>query len=307
MNLKIARRSFLTKSLGIASLSAASLVRGAVVLQDRVVRTPGIRLKIGLNAYSFDAQLRSGATTLVKLIDFCAQNGLDSLDATGYYFPGYPEVPSDETLYNFKRRAYLNGIAISFVGVKNDFTLPDAAAREKQVQLVKDWTIAAVKLGAPMLRVFTGPNREVPGYTYDQVVKWMIPNFRECAEFGEKHGVVMALQNHEDFIRTAGEVIDIIQAVNSDWFSSILDVGSLRKFEVYEEIEKLLPYAVSWLIKENVWYGEKAVPIDLGKVKNIIDRGGYRGYLPILTLGEGDPAQKVMKLANEMRRVFNEI
>ena len=79
MTLKIARRSFLTKSLGIASLSAASLVRGAVVLQDRVVRTPGIRLKIGLNAYSFDAQLRSGATTLVKLIDFCAQNGLELL------------------------------------------------------------------------------------------------------------------------------------------------------------------------------------------------------------------------------------
>jgi sugar phosphate isomerase/epimerase len=135
----------------------------------------------------------------------------------------------------------------------------------------------------------------------------MIPNFRECAEFGEKHGVVMALQNHEDFVRTAGEVIEIIQAVNSDWFSSILDVGSLRKFDVYEEIEKLLPYAVSWLIKENVWYGEKAVPIDLGKVKNIIDRGSYRGYLPILTLGEGDPAQKVMKLANDMRRVFDEI
>jgi sugar phosphate isomerase/epimerase len=307
MNIKIARRSFLTKSLSVISLSAASLVRGADILKDKVVRTPGIRLKIGLNAYSFDAQLRSGATTLEKLVDFCAENGLDSLDATGYYFPSYPKVPSDDEIYGLKRRAYLNGVAISFVGIKNDFTLPDAAARKEQVQLVKDWIDMAVKIGAPMLRVFTGPNRDVPGYSYDQVVQWMIPNFQECAKYGEKHGVVIALQNHEDFVRTADEVIEIIHAVDSDWFGSILDVGSLRKFDVYQEIEKLLPYAVSWLIKENVWYGEKAVPVDLVKIRAIIDRGGYRGYLPILTLGEGDPAQKVMKLADEMRRVFDEI
>lgn len=301
MNTTMQRRSFLS----LTSLAAAaSLVRGAGVTQGKVVRNPGIRLKIGLNAYSFDAQLRSGATTLEKLVDFCAKNGLDALDATGYYFPGYPKVPSDEVVYSLKRHAYLNGVAISFTAVKNDFTLPDAAARRKEVQHVKDWIEVGVKLGAPMIRVFTGPD-QVPGYSYDQVVKWMIPEFQECAEYGKKHGVVVALQNHEDFVRTADEVIGIIKAVNSDWFGSILDVGSLRKFDVYQEIEKLLPYAVSWLIKENVWYGEKAVPTDLRKVKAIIDRGGYRGYLPILTLGEGDPGQKVMKLATEMRRVFS--
>jgi sugar phosphate isomerase/epimerase len=269
----------------------------------RVARSSGVRVKIGLNAYSFDAPLRAGSITLEQLIDFCAENGLDSLDATGYYFPGYPQVPSDETIYRLKRRAYVNGIAISFTAVKNDFTLPDPAARRKEVQLVKDWIEVAVKLGAPMIRVFTGPD-QVPGYSYDQVVKWMIPDFRECAAYGKKLGVVVALQNHEDFVRTSDQVIGIIKAVNSDWFGSILDVGSLRKFDVYQEIEKLIPYAFSWLIKENVWYGEKPVPIDLHKVKAIIDRHGYRGYLPILTLGDGDPAEKVKTLANAMRQVF---
>jgi len=295
----IARRSFLTQSIGLAALTP----RFAHANGGEVVRTPGTHLKIGLNAYSFDAQLRSGATTLEKLVDFCAENSLDALDATGYYFSSYPAVPSDETIYSLKRRAYLNGVAISFTAVKNDFTLPDSAARKKQVQHVKDWIEVAVKLGAPMIRVFTGPD-QVPGYSYDAVVKWMVPDFQECAEYGRGHGVVVALQNHEDFVRTAGQVIGIIQAVNSPWFGSILDVGSLRKLDVYQEIEKLIPYAVSWLIKENVWYGEKPVPVDLHRVKAIIDRHGYRGYLPILTLGEGDPAKKVMKLASEMRRVF---
>jgi sugar phosphate isomerase/epimerase len=297
------RRKFLKRSVNFVSLALAASRSRAQNPPYLVARDPGVRIKIALNAYSFDEQLRSGRTTLEKLVDFCAAQGLDALDATGYYFPGYPTVPTDETIYRLKRKAYLNGVAVSFTGVKNDFTLPSAAARQKEVQLVKDWIVVASKLGAPMIRVFTGP-AQPQGHTFDEAVEWMIPNFRECAEFGKAHGVVVGLQNHEDFIRTADQVIRIVKEVDSDWFGSILDVGSLRKFDVYAEIEKLLPYAVSWLIKENVWYGEKPVPIDLHRIKAIIDRHGYRGYLPVLTLGAGDPAEKVIKLAGDMRAVF---
>jgi sugar phosphate isomerase/epimerase len=298
------RRLFLAQTAKFVALTAAGagylLTTAATDLANRI---SGVRVKIALNAYSFDEQLRSGATTLEKLVEFCAQQRLDALDVTGYYFPSYPKVPSDEPIYALKRKAYLNGVAISFTGVKNDFTLPKSEDRKKEIQLVKDWTVVANKLGAPMIRVFTGPD-QVKGYTFEQVVKWMIPAFQECAEFGKSQGVVVALQNHEDFVRTADEVIEIVKRVDSEWFGAILDVGSLRKFDVYQEIEKLLPYAVSWLIKENVWYGTNAVAVDLHKIKDIIDRHGYRGYLPILTLGEGDPRQKVITLANQMRAVF---
>jgi sugar phosphate isomerase/epimerase len=298
------RRLFLAQAAGLVSLAAAGTGYAQSSSANYVPkRNPGVRVKIALNAYSFDEQLRAGTTTLEKLIDFCAEQRLDALDATGYYFTGYPKVPTDETIYALKRKAYLNGVAISFTGVKNDFTLPKAEDRKKEIQLVKDWIVAASKMGAPMIRVFTGPD-SVPGYTFEQVVDWMIPAFQECAEFGKSQGVTVALQNHEDFVRTADEVIEIVKRVDSEWFGAILDVGSLRKFDVYQEIEKLLPYAVSWLIKENVWYGTKAVPVDLRKIKDIIDRHGYRGYLPILTLDAGDPRQKVMKLADQIRTVF---
>ena len=65
----------------------------------------------------------------------------------------------------------------------------------------------------------------------------------------------------------------------------ILDVGSLRQHDVYEEIEKLMPYACTWQIKEQVWYGEKAVPIDLPRLKAIVEKVGYHGFLPIEALG----------------------
>jgi sugar phosphate isomerase/epimerase len=302
MNALLERRCFLTRCL--SQLGAVSFLRGAPDLRGKVLRDPGVGLKLSLNAYSFNDKLTSGATTLEDLVDVCARHGLDALDPTGYYFVGYPNIPSDETIYRLKRKAYVNGINIGFIGLKNDFTLPDLASRKTQVRLAKDWIEVASKLGAPMIRVFTGP--ALPkGYSFDRVVEWMIPHFQEIAEYGRQRGVVVALQNHEDFLRTADQVIRIVGAVNSEWFGSLLDVGSLRLHDPYEEIEKLLPYAVSWLLKEHVWYGARAVPTDVRRLRRIIEKGGYRGYLSILTLDEGDPTTKVAKLAAQARAVFS--
>jgi sugar phosphate isomerase/epimerase len=171
------------------------------------------------------------------------------------------------------------------------------------VQLVKEWIEVAEKLGAGVIRVFAG--RSVPaGHSFDQALEWMIPDFKECVAHGERHGVIVGLQNHDDFVKTAAETIRILDAVNSKWLGLILDVGSLRQQEAYAEIEKLIPYAVSWQLKESVWYGKKEVPTDLRRVKAIIDKHGYRGYLPIETLGPGDPKTKVTKFLSEVRAVF---
>jgi sugar phosphate isomerase/epimerase len=154
-----------------------------------------------------------------------------------------------------------------------------------------------------MVRVFTG--RELPkGYALEQVSEWMVPAFRECAEYGAKHGVSIGLQNHHDAAKTAAETIRIVKAVDSEWFSVILDVGSLRMSDPYEEIERLLPYASNWQIKEQVWYGDKPVPIDLTRLRKIIEKVGYRGFLPVEALGDGDPKVIVTAFLNRVRAAF---
>jgi sugar phosphate isomerase/epimerase len=303
MNLLGTRRQFLT-SAALASASLAAGVRPAAAFAEgKVARVPGVGVRLALNAYSFNQPLRAGSMSLLDLVDYCAQHGLHALDATGYYFPGYPEVPSDEFLYTLKKRAFLNGVTVNGTGVRNDFAVPDAASRNRDVQMVKDWIEVASKLGATVIRVFSG--KAVPeGHTFSKALEWMVPDFIECAEHGEKHGVIVGLQNHDDFVKTADETIQIVKAVDSKWFGVILDVGSLRQTDPYEEIEQLLPYAVSWQLKESVWYGSKEVPTDLAKVKAIIDNVGYRGFLPIETLGPGDPRVKVARFLEQVRAVF---
>jgi len=250
----------------------------------QITRRGGVGLRLGLNAYSFNRPLLDGKMTLGQVVDYCAAHNIEGLDATGYYFPGYPEVPRDESIFALKRQAFVNGVTISGTGVRNNFCEADAQARAGQVQLVKNWTDVAQKLGASVVRVFSGPAAPA-GHAFDQVLEWMIPAFRECAYYGKQRGVIIGLQPHNDFLKTAEQTIRVVKAVDSEWFSVVLDVGSLRQGDPYAEIEKLLPYACTWQIKEQVWYGEKAEAIDLPRLRGIIDKQGYRGFLPIEALG----------------------
>ena len=83
-------------------------------------------LKTSLNAYSFNKALndnlkgRGKGVTLFDLLDYCAEQNFDGIDPTGYFFPGYPKVPSDKYINDFKRRAFVLGLDISGTGVRND-------------------------------------------------------------------------------------------------------------------------------------------------------------------------------------------
>jgi sugar phosphate isomerase/epimerase len=251
-------------------------------------KSPNNRFKVSLNTYSFNAPLRSGKIVLSDVIDFCAAHGFEAVDLTGYYFPGYPAVPPDEYIYQLKRKAHLLGIAISGTGIRTDFVDADKAVRTKDVDLTKKWIEVAAKLGAPVIRIFSG--KPAPAnVSRDTATGWILDDIKTCVEYGKQHGVIVAVQNHNDFIKTADETIDLIKKVNSEWFGLILDTGSFTTHEPYSEIAKVIPYAVNWQIKEKINYDGKNADVDLLKLFSIINASTYRGYLPIETLNPGDP------------------
>jgi sugar phosphate isomerase/epimerase len=295
------RRSFLTQSLAAAAI-AASPASAA----NRIQRQNGTRMRLALNAYSFNKPLMDGTMTLFDVVEFCAKNRVDALDATGYYFPGYPKVPPDEYLYKLKRMGFVNGVTITGTGVRNDFSVADAQARKNDIQMVKNWVDAASKMGATVVRVFSG--KSVPeGSTFEKVLDYMVPAFKECAEYGRSRGVIVGLQHHDDFLKTAAETIRVIEAVDSEWFGCIVDVGSVRQGDPYVEIEKLVPYAVSWQIKESVYFNNSktATPVDLHKIRMAIERVGYRGPLPFEALRPGDPKVGIVEFLEQVRKEFS--
>jgi len=265
----------------------------------------GHKLKLSLNLYSFNSLLREKKIDLFDVLDFCTENNFDAIDPTGYYFPGYPEVPTDEFMMKFKRQAFLQGLDISGTGVRNDFANPDEKRRQADMVMIKKWIEAAAKMGIPNLRVFAGTNKH-EGFTRDQVFEWMAKDVKTCCEYGKKFGVIIAIQNHNDFLKTAADVERIFEMVNSEWLGLNLDIGSYRLADPYEEIQKNLKFAVTWQIKENIWIDGKETPTDFVKLFKIIKDGGYRGYLPLETLGAGDPYQKVPVLLENVRKALSQ-
>jgi sugar phosphate isomerase/epimerase len=280
-------------------------------------------LKIGLNAYSFAKLLndhlrgRGKGITLLELLDFCAEHDFESIDATGYYFPGYGSVrlgdkgtPTDAYIRQFKRRAFDLGLAISGTGVANDLATADARKRAADVKHIKDWVEVAAKLGAPVLRVFSGP---VPaGYEdkWDEVAKWMTDDLRTCAEHAEKYGVIIGVQNHGDMLKSADQVIKVLQMVDSPWLGAINDTGYYLTPDPYADMARVVPYTVNWQVKQRLGGKEGSAPMDLKRLVHLMKAGGYRGYVPIETLSQPgqayDPFTLVPQFLQELRQVIAE-
>jgi sugar phosphate isomerase/epimerase len=293
------KNSIALSVLGLPALSGSARERH---VPDR---TGGASLKLSLNAYSFNGPLRDRAVDLFDLLEYCAREGYDALDPTGYYFPGYPEPPSDRYLYDFKRRASILGIDLSGTGVRNDFTVADRTKRLDDVEMVKKWAEAASKAGLPLIRLFAG--RNTPGdHTREEITGWLIEDLARCAEIGKAHGVMMALQNHNDFLKTADQVTDILDSVQSEWLGVHLDIGSFSVHDPYDEIERLAPYAINWQIKEEVWQNGHKVPTDLERVFGIIKKAGYRGYLPLETLGP-DAAERLPAFHQKAKKALEAV
>lgn len=301
------RRKALKNILGISLLSSAATpaLSASHSQVPYFVAERARSLKLSLNAYSFNRELLNGTMSLNDLLEFCAREGLMAVDITGYYFKGYPQVPSDETVYQVKRRAFELGLEICGTGVRNDFTHADPSKRGESVQLVKDWIQVSQKLGGQTLRIFSGTQNPA-GYTRPQILEWMVDDIRECVEYGKSHGVVVALQNHNDFIKTAAETIEIMEAIESPWYGLMLDIGSFRTADPYEEIAQTIKYAVTWQIKEKVFVKGKEVDVDADRLVKLIKASDFRGYLPLETLGEGDPKIKVAALHQKFLRALGD-
>ena len=261
-----------------------------VSAQNKIQRVGGPYVKTSLNAYSFSKALndhtrgRGEGMTLFQLMDFAAANNFDAVDLTAYFFPDYPAVPSDSFINAVKRKAHVLGLDISGTGVRNDFANPDPAKRAADVKHVKEWIDVAVKLGAPVVRIFSGVIPEGQENNWDSIANYMAASIKECADYGKSKGVLIGVQNHGDFLKTAEQTIKLVKLVNSDWFGVIVDTGYFITPDPYVDIEKVMPYAVNFQIKESVFGAASTVRTDVTRLMKIIKKSGYRGYLPIETL-----------------------
>jgi len=277
------RRNFLTALPALSLVRASSFSTGLSSNQH---------FKISLNAYSFNDMLMKKKISLTELLEFTAKTGFEAIDMTGYYFSTYPAVPSNEEIFSFKRKAHELGLSISGTGVRNEFSFENKELLDKEIDLVKRWIEVAAKLGAPVLRVFTAKLYS-EGEERKRVEARILHAFQTCLETAKSHGIILGIQNHNDFLRTSDECHDLFKKINSPWLGLVLDTGNFIAENPYEEIRKAIPLAVNWQVKEKLLIKGVQTPMNLEKLCNIIKSSDYKGFVPIETLGMQDPKKDI--------------
>lgn len=266
---------------------------------------------LGVNAYSFADLLSARESrdndqvySLFNLLDWCKSQDIRAIDPTGYFFPTYPEPPSDEYLANFKARADELGIAISGTGIRNHFASPDSAVRAEGVELAKKWIVVASKLGAPVLRVFAGAIPKGYEDNWEEPAGWMIECYKQLIPYAEQYGVKIGIQNHGEMLQTAEQCLYVLERVDSEWAGIIVDTGNFLTEDPYKDIAAMVPYAVNWQVKEFMDGYGGTTRIDYEKFVRILKEGNYQGYLPVETLkvrGDFyDPFQRVSNMMTQL-------
>jgi sugar phosphate isomerase/epimerase len=281
------RREFLST---IPLLGLGSWESG--IRNQELSRQKNPNLRLSLNAYSFNDMLMKKQISKAEVLEFCAKTGFSAVDMTGYYFSTYPATPSDEEIYSFKRKAHELGIEISGTGVRNEFSYEEDIALNKEIDIVKRWIEVAAKIGAPVLRIFTAKVYST-GDARKKVRDRIVKALDICIPVAAAHGIILGIQNHNDFLHTADECLELINPFNSPWLGLVLDTGTFVAPDPYEEIKKATPLAVNWQLKEKLLIDGKQTLMDLPKLCKIIRDSKYKGNVPIETLGLNDPLNEV--------------
>lgn len=240
-------------------------------------------------AYSFRKELSGDhpSLTLERFIDLCAEWGLDGTELTSYYF----RQTDPEYLASLRRRATVNGLAVSGAPIRSDFCVSSAEKLEEELAHVRKWVDHASLLGAQTIRIFAGT---VPrGENEETALRRAIENMKVAAEYAATKGVVLALENHGGVTETADRVIRLVEGVDSPWLGVNLDTGNFHE-DVYASLERIAPYAVAVQVKTEVnERGKSKEDTDYDRVARILRNASYRGFVALEFEAAGDAMEEV--------------
>jgi sugar phosphate isomerase/epimerase len=278
--MKLSRRSLLTAASAFPALAASVKPR----------------LRPALCAYSFRNELGKGSLKYLDLIRIAAENDLDGLDLTVYWFPH----TESSFLIPLKREAYKSGIEIYSISIRTVLTQAAGEARDKAIAEIKKWVDVAATLGAGHIRVFGG---NIPaGATEDQAANWVAEILEPASDYSGRHGIVLGLENHGGITDKAENIVKIVKQVNSPWVGINLDTANFRT-RIYEQIEMIAPYAVNVQVKAMVKDENGPAPSDWDRVAKMLVANKYRGYLA-LEYEEKEPAlEATPRLFKKLREV----
>ena len=163
--------------------------------------------------------------TLFDWIDLAATLEVDGVEM----YPGFFESFEPDYLERVKAHLKSKNLAAPMMCASPDFTQPDPAARQEELEKEKQIIEITARLGGGFCRVLSGQRREEVSRA--DGVRWTVESIESLIPFAAERNIVLNMENHykdgywrfPEFAQKSEIFIEIINRIDSPWFGVNFD------------------------------------------------------------------------------------
>lgn len=169
-------------------------------------------MKLSVSMWSLDRVIQENGWSQLAFLDWAKKAGFEYVELVSYY------MNNENNLIEVVKKLQELNLRVSCYTILNDFS---TGTDEAWNYYLKDLE-AAVKLKAPFVRVLTGG--EDAGNAAEKAI--ILEGFKKAAIEGEKHNIIMVLENVGVHSTHSNDVYEIVSAVDSPQFRVNFDTAN---------------------------------------------------------------------------------
>jgi sugar phosphate isomerase/epimerase len=141
------------------------------------------------------ALCKDGTMALSEWIELAVKLDIDGLE----WYAGFLEMADEKNWSEFRKQVEGHGKVIPMMCCSPDFTHPENAFRQKEIEKQKHWIDMTYALGGSYCRVLSGQKR--PELTINEGVKLAADCIEACLPYAQERGITLIIENHykDDF------------------------------------------------------------------------------------------------------------
>ena len=275
-------------------------------------------MKPAICHYSLNRRWKAENWTLDRLMEEVKRLGLENIDVHA----GMIGAP-DSAAAKIKSALAKSGLILSGLSMSNSFSSDKPEEFRAQVDTVKRWIQVAAQVRAPVSRIFGGSlslkQRNDPAI-HQQKYRQIMDGLGEVTREAEKHGLILALENHGGLPCTGEEQVEVIRSIKSPSLKATVDVGNYMNGGQEGHVGSRLaaPYAAYVHFKDFIKvddakspWGWNVTPCGLGEgavnhraCLEALRDAGYKGFVALEYEGVEDEQTGVPKSVAYMKQVM---
>jgi sugar phosphate isomerase/epimerase len=244
------------------------------------------------------ALCKDGTMKVAEWIKLAAKLDIDGLE----WYAGFIEMGDKNNWTVFKRMVEEEGKVIPMMCCSPDFTHPDAAFRQKEIEKQKHWIDMTYALGGRYCRVLSGQRR--PELSVEEGINIAADCIYACLPYAKERNITLILENHykddfweyPEFAQKADVFCRLVDSIEDSFFGVNYDPSNtyLAGEDPIELLKRISHRVVTMHASDR--YLKEGTIEDLRR-----EEGGAAGYAKRLSHGE------IGKGLNDYDAIFQEL